>query len=188
MIPLILLAGIGLLAFLAISGKVKGDTMTEPSQPAGDLTPMDTQKIQYNITTDKSTWPSGDKIWDICRAVAIAEGYNTNGAAFKLNNPGDLSSGDEHGQPTAGAPEWHGGSNIIHFARALDGWNALYAKISNIVNGSSKVYQQNWTISQISALWAGDSTAWANNVARELGYDDPTQYGFDDYVGGGGGS
>jgi hypothetical protein len=84
------------------------------------------------------SWPSGDRIWDVCRAIAHAEGFDVPGKApQKLNNPGDLSPGDEHGFATAGLAEYHGGSYVIHFATAQDGWNALYAKFANIADGSS---------------------------------------------------
>lgn len=116
------------------------------------------------------TWPGGDRIWDVCRAIAHAEGYDTNGAALKLNNPGDLSPGDEHGFATAGPAEFHGGSYVIHFATSADGWNALYAKFANIVDGSSKVYQSDWSWEQIGAKYASDPN-WAQNVAAGLGVD-----------------
>lgn len=124
------------------------------------------------ITEKPDTWPTGDAIWDICRAVAQAEGYNAGrGAApFDLNNPGDLSPGDEHGQATAGAAEFHGGSYIIHFATPADGWQALYAKFSNIVNGSSKVYGADWSWSQVGQTYAADPQ-WALHVATLLGVD-----------------
>src|SRR5689334_21454478 len=44
---------------------------------------------------DKSTWPHGDKIWNLCRAVAVAEGYGPpNNVPTLANNPGDLGLGD----------------------------------------------------------------------------------------------
>lgn len=128
------------------------------------------------------TWPSGDRIWDVCRAIAHAEGFDVSGKApQKLNNPGDLSPGDEHGFATAGLAEYHGGSYVIHFATAQDGWNALYAKFSNISDGSSRVYQADWTWLQIGAKYASDPN-WGNHVAAALGVDPNST--FADYVGG----
>jgi hypothetical protein len=126
-----------------------------------------------NITQDPATWPAGDRIWDICRAVALAEGYNRGpGAApFDLNNPGDLSPGDEGGFPTAGAPHPHGGSYVIHFATANDGWQALYYKFRNIASGASTVYSPGWSWAQIAALYAGDAASWLRNVTTALGVD-----------------
>lgn len=122
-----------------------------------------------NITSDPSTWPTGDNIWTICRAIAIAEGANVPGdTPDALNNPGDLSKGDEWGQEVNG----YGGAqgNIIEFANKKAGWTALYDKVQNIVNGGSSVYCQNWTIAQIAAKWTVTCSGnWANNVASELG-------------------
>jgi hypothetical protein len=120
------------------------------------------------------TWPGGDRIWDVCRAIAHAEGYDVVGSApYKLNNPGDLSPGDEHGFSTAGAAEFHGGSYVIHFATPADGWNALYAKFANILDGSSKVYQADWSWQQIGAKYAADPN-WSANVAATLDVDPVT--------------
>lgn len=125
------------------------------------------------ITADQSTWPGSDKIWNMACAVALAEGYdNGDGAApFDLNNPGDLSPGDEHGQQTIGTPQFHGGSSIIVFATAEGGWQALYAKFSNIVNGRSSVYPQSLTWNQVAQKWAGNWQNWVNNVTNYLGVD-----------------
>lgn len=126
-------------------------------------------------------WPSGDRIWDVCRAVAQHEGYGKAGdAPTNLNNPGDLSPGDEHGYATGGPAEFHGGSYIIHFATADDGWGALYAKFSNIVNGISRVYSADWTWPQIGQEYAADPN-WGAAVAALLGVD-PTST-LNDYVG-----
>jgi hypothetical protein len=124
-----------------------------------------------SITPDPRTWPMGDRIWDVCRAIAFAEGYNQGpGAApFELNNPGDLSPGDEWGMQTAGAAEFHGGSRVIHFATAADGWNALHRKIANIASGNSEVYSADWSWSRIGETYAGDSENWSRNVAAALG-------------------
>lgn len=132
------------------------------------------------ITADQSTWPGDDRIWNICAAVAIAEGYNLgDGAApFDLNNPGDLSPGDEDGQRTNGSQP-HGGSFIVVFATAEGGWIALYDKFSNIVNGRSSVYPKTYSWSQVAAKYAGNSAAWLSNVTSYLGVDPsstPAQY------------
>jgi hypothetical protein len=127
-------------------------------------------------------WPTGDPIWDVCRAIAHAEGFDVAGSApQKLNNPGDLSPGDEHGSATAGAPEFHGGSYIIHFSTPQDGWDALYAKFANIQNGESSVYDAGWTWLQIGAKYASDPN-WGRNVAATLGVDPNSTLA--DYLGG----
>ena len=128
-----------------------------------------------------SNWPAGDPLWDICRAIAQQEGYGKAGAApTNLNNPGDLSPGDEHGFATAGAPEFHGGSYIIHFATPDDGWGALRAKFQNIVDGNSKVYGADWSWLQIGQQYAADPN-WGTGVASILGVDPNSSPA--DYVG-----
>jgi hypothetical protein len=128
------------------------------------------------ITHDPTTWPSigiiypGAKIWCVCRAIARAEGANEYGSApDRLNNPGDLSKGDEHGQKVLGYLKLPDGEEAIHFLTKDGGWNALYAKINNILEGHSHVYTPQMTWRQIAKEYAGDSLDWANNVARELG-------------------
>jgi hypothetical protein len=139
------------------------------------------------ITNDPSTWPgamngySNGNIWNVCAAVALAEGYNQGpGAApYDLNNPGDLSPGDESGQATAGPPQSHGGSSIIFFETAEGGFVALYDKFLRIVTSNSTVYPVTATWAQVAATYAGNSSAWLNNVTSYLGVDPsstPAQY------------
>jgi hypothetical protein len=63
------------------------------------------------ITSDRSTWPTGDRIWDVARAIATAEGYDhPESNPFRLNNPGDIS--DCYLQFGG---EQHSGSNVTRF-------------------------------------------------------------------------
>jgi hypothetical protein len=135
--------------------------------------------MSSNITQDPTTWPSGDLIWTVCAAVAMAEGYNLGpGAApFDCNNPGDLSPGDEHGQATISDAAYHGGSVVLHFATATGGWQALYSKFSNIAAGSSSVYSPGMTWAQIASKYAGDSANWAKNVTAALGVSSDSTLG-----------
>jgi len=122
------------------------------------------------ITNSTSTWPSGDRIWDVCRAIALAEGANVSGSApDRLNNPGDLSKGDEAAMGVSGYVTLPDGEIAIHFSTKEDGWQALYSKIMNIASGRSSVYSPQWSWRQIAQKYAGDSSAWAANVARVLG-------------------
>lgn len=131
------------------------------------------------ITQDPSTWPgpSGPyqsaSLWNIVTAVALAEGFN-NGpgtAPYDLNNPGDLSPGDESGQQIAGPPQVHDGSSIISFLTCEGGFIALYLKFARIVAGKSSVYPVSWSWSQVAKKYAGDSQNWLNNVTSYLGVD-----------------
>lgn len=125
------------------------------------------------ITTDRGTWPSGDKLWQIAQAIAIAEGYNLpNSNPFKLNNPGDISDG----YLTFGGEE-HSGSHVTHFPDAATGWQWLYDKLSRISQAKSTVYSPEMTWTQVAQKWAGDWQAWAANVTRELGVSSNSTFG-----------
>lgn len=116
------------------------------------------------VTTDENTWPSGDKIWDICRAIACAEGYNVASSnPFRLNNPGDISDGAN----TFGF-ESHSGSNITTFPDAATGWNWLYTKISNHVNGKSTVFPASMTVDLFAKKYAANWQNWESNVCTKL--------------------
>ena len=44
------------------------------------------------ITNDPATWPTGDRSWDLARAIAQTEGASIAGSVpDRLNNPGDIS-------------------------------------------------------------------------------------------------
>jgi hypothetical protein len=157
-----------------ITGQV--ELQVNPTVPGGN---SDGSLTGSSITNDSSTWPGASNqypngsVWDICTAVALAEGYNGGPgvAPYDLNNPGDLSPGDEAGQATAGKPEVHDGSSIIHFALAEGGFIALYTKFFNIVSGNSKVYPKTFTWAQVAQKYAGNSAAWLTNVTNYLGVD-----------------
>lgn len=199
-VPVIIIGVVAVTAILAIIGKMNADAATASAVTGGTITPIpnavglavpdDSTRTDANIgatsldewrkggiTTDPDTWPAGDAIWDICRAIARAEGYNTNGAAFRLNNPGDISDGAS----TYGS-EAHDGSNITHFPNALTGWNYLYNKISNHIYGKSAVYPNTMTITDFAHKYAGQWSNWKTIVGRELQVD-PDSSSFAQYVG-----
>jgi hypothetical protein len=129
------------------------------------------------ITSNPSTWPGGDKVWDVCRAIAVAEGAQIQGSApDRLNNPGDLSKGDEWGQPILGYVTLPDGEVSINFTSKEGGWQALYSKVSNITAGRSAVYSPQMTWRQIAQKYAGNSSAWVNNVARALGVSPDSRF------------
>lgn len=147
-------------------------------------TPEDTMKltgqaptITHHIDpTDITSWPSGDRIWDCCRAIAIAEGYNVfNSVSARLNNPGDLSDGRE-----VYGSEFHDGSEVTKFPDAVTGWSWLYNKINNIVRGKSSVYNPDMSWNEIGTKWAGNAATWSANVANNLGVDADSS--LNDYV------
>lgn len=190
--PILLVVGAVGVVVLALKGKtileaIPGFTESwtiPPAVPAdgsgdnGNIGSTNVADWKANgITTDPATWPAGDRIWDICRAIAKAEGYDiASSAPFRLNNPGDLSDGAS----TYGS-EFHSGSNITKFPDAMTGWTWLYNKIKNHVEGKSSVYPANWSISQFAAKYAANWQNWKNNVGRELGVN-PDSVSFAEYV------
>jgi hypothetical protein len=187
-----ILLGVGLVAILgllAAIGKSQIESATDNSdseenqppdmvsqtQPQDDPTGLGADMTE--ITTDPQTWPQGDKIWDICRAIAYAEGYNTPHAAFRNNNPGDISDGaSTYGYEVAD------GSRVTKFPDAQTGWNWLYNKIKNHLDGKSTAYPQAMTISEFAHKYAGNWANWQKNVGFHLGVD-PLTTSFKDYVG-----
>src|SRR5271154_859777 len=147
--------------------------VTTPGASTGNFYRSDASITGSPITNDPATWPTGDPIWSICNAVAHAEGYNQGAgtAPYDLNNPGDLSPGDEDNLGVCGNPQVHGGSSIIVFCTAEDGWTALYNKFDNIVTGQSSTYAVTDTWAQVASKYAGNSAAWLNNVTSFLGVD-----------------
>ena len=130
------------------------------------------------ITSDPSTWPTGSKIWDIARAIAIAEGANVSGSnPDRLNNPGDISDGAS----TYGS-EAHSGSNVTTFPDKETGWSWLHNKLENIALGKSHVFSVSLTWTEFAQKYAGSWQNWVSNVTRELGVDPNSTFG--DYVNG----
>jgi hypothetical protein len=130
------------------------------------------------ITSNPATWPSGDKVWDVCRAIAFAEGANVaNTAPDRLNNPGDLSRGDEHGQPVIGYVTLQDGEDAIQFASKEAGWTALYTKMANAAQGLSSVYSPAMTWRQVAQKYAANSAVWLANVTGLLGVSPDSRYG-----------
>jgi hypothetical protein len=142
---------------------------TAPSSPIDENLPNPgiVTGVSMSIQTDPSTWPGGDNIWNICRAIAFAEGANIPGSVpDRLNNPGDISDGAN----VFGA-EHHSGSNVTFFPDKETGWSWLYEKISNAVYGRSHVYLPSMTWTQFAQKYAGNWEAWVNNVTTYLGVD-----------------
>ena len=129
------------------------------------------------ITHDPATWPTGDVIWNICCAIASAEGANIEGSVpDRLNNPGDISDGAQ----TYGF-EPHSGSNVTRFPDKAVGWQWLYNKVQNIQQGGSTVYSPSMTWTQIAQKWAGNWQSWVANVSGFLGVSPDSR--FSDYTG-----
>lgn len=126
------------------------------------------------ITFDPATWPSGDRVWNVCRAIAHAEGADVEGSnPDKLNNPGDISDG----ALTYGF-EFHSGSSITKFPDKQTGWKWLYDKISGaFVDGQSHVYSPSMTWTEFAQKYAGDWRNWVANVTGPLGVNPEERVG-----------
>lgn len=120
------------------------------------------------ITHDPATWPSGDRLWKICHAIAIAEGYDQEGSnPHRLNNPGDISDWVK----TYGS-EFHTGSNITHFPTPELGWEKLRGKLQDIMDGHSHVFTPGMTWYEIAKHWAPPNwQIWGDNVSLSLNVD-----------------
>jgi hypothetical protein len=163
------------IAFLLITGYgiLTGATQSIlGSVSSGDNLSLSVSQVPSVPTSihpsDTSSWPNGDRIWDCCRAIAIAEGYNVPGSnPANLNNPGDISDG-----ASVYGSEFHSGSSITKFPDAQTGWKWLYAKLTNILNGTSTVYDASYSWREIGAKWAPpNAEVWASNVSSVLGVD-----------------
>lgn len=119
-----------------------------------------------NITSDPSTWPSGDLIWQACQAVAHAEGADVpNSNPDRLNNPGDISDfAGVYGY------EPHSGSKVTVFPSKEIGWQKLYWKLSALAGQrQSSVFSPNMTWLECARAYAGNWQNWVNNVTSALG-------------------
>lgn len=139
---------------------------------------MGCNQMACNITFDENTWPSGDIIWNVARAIARAEGANRQGTnPDRLNNPGDISDGGA----TYGV-EQHSGSFITKFPDKQTGWQWLYKKLQNaFVAGQSLVYKPDMTWTQLAQKWAGDWQPWVATVTGSLNVSPDDRVG--DYFG-----
>ncbi len=169
MIWAILLTALGIVAILEYVPSVLDGTTLFGGGGTSDMSsaPDNQSGSAITITNDPSTWPARDRIWDICRAIARAEGADRAGTnPDRLNNPGDLSDdADRYGF------EDHSGSRVTVFPDKMTGWAALYDKIARIVNGGSSVYPASWTWTQVAQTWAGNWKPWLRTVTAELGVD-----------------
>lgn len=161
-----LVAVVVVIAFvLAVSGNAFGDS-AEVNESGVTVYRSDGSLTGATITEEEGTWPGSDRIWEICAAIARAEGFNRGAGyvPYDLNNPGDISDGAK----TYGSQP-HSGSNVTTFPTAEIGWQWLYDKIERMVTGKSSTYPANTPWSGIAVTWAGNSAPWLANVIDYLG-------------------
>lgn len=171
MIGVLILGSIAVIMVIAATGKSMAQGASESAaQGTNDMT-VDNQPVsdpatpaKSAITYDRATWPTGDAVWDICQAIAHAEGADVpNSNPDRLNNPGDLSDGSK----TFGS-ELHTGSNVTHFPDKQTGWTWLYNKVANIRDRKSHVFSPDMTWIQLAQKYAGNWQNWVKNVTDDL--------------------
>lgn len=108
----------------------------------------------------------------IAQAIAFAEGFYVPGSRPARNhNPGDMTA------DLIGKAVGMDGAFVV-YATDDDGWNNLYTQIQKWLNGSSSHANSGSTITQISDFYTTtDQTAWATQVANQLGVSIDTPIG-----------
>lgn len=189
-IGLSIVAGIGVVLYLLAQANPSSIT---DSGTINDIQPanVDSQPAPAPVTPtgtiidpyDRNTWPAGDRLWDVCRAIATAEGYGIPGALpTRCKNPGDMGLGDRgYGTANESDPNNH----ITVFGSDEDGWNALRRQMELIESGASSVYSPAMTWVQIAQKWAASCRAnpgcgWLRTVCNELGVDPGSK--FSEYI------
>lgn len=164
----ILLVAVGYeVARQMVTAAAEGETIDAPTPAA----PVDAAGLLGDggamiNAMDRGTWPTGDKVWRFCQAVAYAEGYGADplNAPTSHHNPGDLGPGD-----TGYPGESHGGSVVSMMPDDATGWAALYQKWSRIFAGHSSTFPNAWSIQRAAMTYAGDWRNWSKNVSSDLG-------------------
>jgi hypothetical protein len=100
----------------------------------------------------------------ISYAIATAEGFFVPGSRPQRNhNPGDFET------DITGAGVGFDGPYVIYPSDSA-GWAALDKQVGMMLDGTSHIYNPNMTIAQVAQHWtATEQTAWAENVAAQLG-------------------
>lgn len=190
----LVLAGLVGIAFLILAQQ-GADASTSPDQSGGTGTapapsgnsgtggidnvpdPGSPSIADLHLTNDPNTWPTGDRVWDVCRAIAYAEGAHIAGSVpDRFNNPGDISDGAKQFSQT-----FTFGSNVTMFPDKATGWQWLYSKVFNMASGQSSVFRPDMTWTQVAQKWAGNWQNWVNNVTAHLGVSPNSTV--NDYIG-----
>ena len=108
------------------------------------------------------------KLDSFSKAVAHAEGFGVKHAIpTRYHNPGDLktipSAAKLPGQKAVGK-----GGHVV-FKSDAAGWDALKDQIAKMVDGRSKHFNPNMTLTQVAKRYAGNWRPWVKIVSRELG-------------------
>lgn len=115
---------------------------------------------------------SSATVQKIAQAIAVAEGFYVSGSRpQRNNNPGDMTL------DLIGTSTGKDGPFVV-YANVQDGWNNLYKQVQEWLDGTSKNADASFTISDIAGFYTTtDQTAWATNVANQLGVSIDTPIG-----------
>ena len=108
-----------------------------------------------------------DKVAQFATAVSHAEGYGVRHAIpTRYHNPGDLktipSAAKLPGQKAIGK-----GGHVV-FRTDAAGWAALQDQVAKMVDGRSKHFNPDMTLTQVARKYAGNWRPWLKTVAREM--------------------
>jgi hypothetical protein len=119
-----------------------------------------------------STAAFADPVDTFAHAVAKAEGFGIPRAIpTRCHNPGDMKA--LRGWQYPGQVGICKGGHV-NFRNDAAGWAALHHQIQRILDGDSKHYTVDMTISQMGHRYAGFWSRWSKNVAKNLGVDKST--------------
>jgi hypothetical protein len=115
---------------------------------------------------DVSSGPNSINPFVNALAEAIANAENVDVSA---NNPGALTSGDVTAASITGS---FNSAGVVTIDTLQNGWDALTAKLENIMNGLSTVFNPSMTIQQFAAMYTtgdeNDTSDATNNYAQSL--------------------
>lgn len=143
MVALIILVGVaGTIAIFYVMGQ--GSAIQVVNQ--GDS--VDPSQVPQPSAADSQAIASSN-VMALARGIARGEGFYSSGTLpQRSNNPGDLTK--SFGFSTTGIANKEG---VLVFASAEDGWNALYAQLGLIFDGTSRVYKADMTIWEFAYTW-----------------------------------
>lgn len=130
--------------------------------------------IGYKIIVEGIGGPTATNaaVQRISQAIAYAEGFYIAGSrASRNHNPGDMTA------DLIGRKVGMDGSFVV-YSNDEDGWANLYKQVGEWLDGSSAHADSSSTIADISGFYTTtDQTAWATNVANQLGVGIDTPIG-----------
>jgi hypothetical protein len=146
---------------------------TTVAAPEGPLLNSTGGSAEMITPSDRNSWPAGDKVWQLAQAIAKAEGYGVSdgNGPTRNHNPGDISDGAN----TYGHDPLITDSKVTTFPDDATGWQWLYHKLKNILDGGSHVYSPSMTFLEFAQKYAGSYVDWARNVTNDLGVSQSTR-------------